>query len=143
MLARLLCMDTLARLYRVLCCTLVFELQGLFAYFCFFRFCFRWLLAHGRSLACIECHKWSHPFFALCCTYASGVCVGLASWQSLGPLKSTTAVPQYVRQLQYAAIEVYGCDSSINYDLLPNIRNRVMFIHGQQVSREGVLGLKV
>ena len=61
------------------------------------------------------------------------------------PYSSPNGPSKHTTDLQLNAMASYYCDSSINYDLLPSIRNRVMFFAGMQVRRfQGLwLGLRV
>jgi hypothetical protein len=61
----------------------------------------------------------------------TGACVLVGSITSF-PYRYL-APSQKVMDLQLRAMLNYYCDASINYDLLPSIRNRVLFFAGMKV----------
>jgi len=60
-----------------------------------------------------------------------GLCMLLGSLAS-SPYFRSNAAPREVIELQYQAIANYFCDATANYDLLPLIRNSILFISGAQ-----------
>ena len=52
---------------------------------------------------------------------------------SSSPYSSPNPPSKQLTDLQGKAISDYYCDASINYDLLPSVRNRVLFFAGMKV----------
>jgi hypothetical protein len=62
----------------------------------------------------------------------AGACVLLGSAAS-SPYWRPDVASKETTDLQLMALMDYFCNASINYDLLPSIRNRVLFFAGMQV----------
>ena len=62
----------------------------------------------------------------------AGACVILGSGLS-SPYSSPNPPSKQVTDLQLEAMLAYYCDASINYDLLPLVRNRILFSAGMKV----------
>ena len=68
--------------------------------------------------------------------FPAGVCMLQGSLAS-SPYFRPDSSSREVIELQYQAIANYFCDATANYDLLPLIRNSILFISGAQVSSKG------